>query len=75
MLYEITSQTALTKTGISVAEYAINPYIGCGFGCKYCFAQVIEAFKYRNGIWGRDVCIHKNIPKQLNKELNKISFI
>jgi DNA repair photolyase len=73
MLYEITSRTALTKTGIPVAEYAINPYIGCGFGCKYCFAQFIGAFKYRNGIWGKDVWIRKNIPQQLNKELNKIT--
>lgn len=73
MLYEIASRAALTKTGIPVAEYSINPYIGCGFGCKYCFAQFIGAFKYKNGIWGRDVWVRKNIPQQLNRELYKIT--
>ncbi|MFO7882735.1 MAG: radical SAM protein [Kosmotogaceae bacterium] len=73
MLYETISRTALTKTGIPVARYSINPYIGCGFGCKYCFSQFIGAFKYKNGLWGRDVWVRKNIPQQLNKELSKIS--
>ncbi len=73
MLYETVCRNALTKTGIPVADFAINPYIGCGFGCKYCFAQFIGAFKYKRGIWGRDVWIRKNIPQQLNRELSKIS--
>ncbi|RKX47748.1 MAG: radical SAM protein, partial [Thermotogae bacterium] len=55
MIYETTVKNPITKSGIPVADYAINPYIGCTFGCKYCFAQFIGAFKYKKGQWGKDI--------------------
>ena len=73
MIYETTVKNPITKSGIPIADYAINPYIGCTFGCKYCFAQFIGAFKYKKGQWGKDIWIRKNIPQVLPKSLSKIS--
>ena len=30
--------TVLTKSNLPIAGYSINPYVGCPFGCKYCYA-------------------------------------
>ncbi|WP_448532041.1 hypothetical protein [Pseudothermotoga sp.] len=47
----------VTKTKIPIARYVVNPYIGCGHGCKYCYAQFIGAFKNKAGVWGKDVFV------------------
>ncbi|AKI97655.1 SPL family radical SAM protein [Kosmotoga pacifica] len=74
MIYETTIKNPITKSKIPVADYAINPYVGCTMGCKYCFAQFIGAFKYKGGTWGRDVWIRRNIPEILPRSLSKISL-
>ena len=30
--------TILTKSNLPIAGYSINPYVGCPFGCEYCYA-------------------------------------
>lgn len=72
MIEEINARSALTKSGIPVAQYTINPYVGCTIGCKYCFARFIGAFKYTPGVWGRDVRVRKNIPEILAREINRL---
>jgi len=35
----INTQKVLSPTNISLADYVINPFRGCEFGCLYCYSQ------------------------------------
>lgn len=69
MIQEITAKTIITRTKIPVAKYVINPYIGCTFGCLYCYARFIGPFKYTNSQWGRDVWVKVNSAELVEREL------
>ncbi|HEY8542708.1 MAG TPA: radical SAM protein [Pseudothermotoga sp.] len=71
MIREIMAKTAITRTKIPVAKYVINPYIGCTFGCLYCYARFIGPFKYTGYKWGKDVLVKTNVAQLVEKELIK----
>lgn len=33
-------------------DFALNPYVGCGFGCSYCYAAFFVADAERRSDWG-----------------------
>ncbi|MEA2552764.1 MAG: hypothetical protein QOJ65_940, partial [Fimbriimonadaceae bacterium] len=33
-------------------DYTLNPYIGCSFGCSYCFATSFVADEEKKAAWG-----------------------
>ena len=35
--------TILTKSNLPIAGYSINPYVGCPFGCEYCYATFMKS--------------------------------
>ena len=39
VIKETKVDTVLTKSNLPIAGYSINPYVGCPFGCKYCYAN------------------------------------
>jgi radical SAM superfamily enzyme YgiQ (UPF0313 family) len=41
---EITAKTALVKSKIPGVDYVINPYLGCGHGCRYCYATFMRRY-------------------------------
>lgn len=41
-------------------DYTLNPYIGCGFGCSYCYASFFQADETKFEAWGTWVQIKKN---------------
>ena len=66
---EIKAKSCMTKSKIT--DYAINPYVGCLHGCKYCYADFIKKFQNIRENWG-DFCYVKiNCPELLKKELEK----
>ncbi len=37
---------------MSIFDLALNPYVGCGFGCSYCYAAFFVADETRRATWG-----------------------
>ena len=70
----IESKTILNKSKLSAdIDYTINPYVGCEFCCKYCYASYLSNLvKEDNNKWGEFVYIKKNCIDLLKKELGKM---
>ncbi len=68
---EITSKSALVRSRIPGVEYVINPYIGCGHGCRYCYAVFMRKYSrnHQTTEWGRFVEVKTNIAETLRSEL------
>jgi len=55
-----------------LADYVINPYIGCLHGCIYCYADYLTRKIY--GVreeWGRYLYVKKNLTKVLERDIEK----
>ena len=37
-IQEIEVKSVMTKSNLPVADFSVNPYVGCLHGCKYCYA-------------------------------------
>ena len=59
----------LSPTQISIADYTINPYRGCPFGCVYCYAQENKSIKKRSQKWGSFIDVKINAIDLLKKEV------
>ncbi len=70
---EITVKTALVRSGIPGVDYVINPYLGCGHGCRYCYAVFMKKYArhHPNAAWGSFVEVKINIPQVLRQELRR----
>jgi DNA repair photolyase len=68
---EIFSKSILTKTAISSFDYCINPYIGCGHGCRYCYASFMKRFTGHREPWGEFIDVKVNAPQLLRKQLKR----
>ena len=68
---EIFSKTILTKTAISSFDYCVNPYVGCGHGCRYCYASFMKRFTGHQEPWGEFVDVKVNAPHLLRKQLKR----
>lgn len=69
----VTAKTILTKSGLPGADYVINPYNGCLFGCMYCYAAQIARWKHPDETWGSYLDVKINAPDLLKEELEGIS--
>jgi len=63
----VKTQKVLAATQISLADYVINPYRGCEFGCVYCYSQDNQNIK-RDG-FESILSLKTNAPDVLAKEL------
>ena len=63
----INTQRVLSATQISLADYVINPYRGCEFGCLYCYSQENKNIK-RDG-FETFLGIKIDAPSVLKEEL------
>ena len=52
MIKEINTKNVITKTDIPVCDFAVNPYVGCTHGCKYCYACFMKRFTNHPEPWG-----------------------
>jgi len=66
---EILAKTILSKS--KIFDWTINPYIGCQYGCTYCYARFIKRFTGHKEEWGEFIDVKINVPKMLEKEIKK----
>jgi len=62
----IQTQRVLSPTQITLADYTINPYRGCSFGCAYCYGRENKNMKDKNF---SSIGIKINAPQILKQEL------
>lgn len=60
---------AITKSTFKNYDCCINPYVGCEFGCSYCYVRFFVKDDKRE--WGEFVRIREYIEESLPRELNK----
>ena len=49
---EIEVKDVITKSNLPVCDYALNPYVGCAHGCKYCYACFMKRLTGHEEPWG-----------------------
>ena len=74
IIREIETKSVITKTDIPVCDYAVNPYVGCTHGCKYCYASFMKRFTNHPEEWGTFLDVKywqpvRNPEKYAGKEL------
>ncbi len=63
-------KSVLSPSKIRGIDYSLNPYVGCAFGCRYCYADFMGRFAGHAGeTWGRFVDVKENAPELLRREL------
>jgi len=70
---EVTTKSALVRSRIPSVEYVINPYTGCGHGCRYCYAVFMRKYsrQHQNAPWGSFVEVKTNLVEVLRSELSR----
>jgi DNA repair photolyase len=66
---EIFSKAILSKS--QIYDYAINPYVGCSYSCRYCYAAFMKRFTGHKEKWGEFVDVKINAPELLAKEIKR----
>ena len=73
LIQKIDVKSVMTKSNLPVADYSVNPYVGCSHGCKYCYASFMKRFTNHPEPWGSFVDVKywleiKNPAKYAGKE-------
>jgi DNA repair photolyase len=72
-VHEITAKSIFVPSKLPDTDYVINPYVGCVFGCAYCYASFMGRFvgeSFQN--WGSYLYAKINAPELLRKELQAL---
>lgn len=72
---EVQAKTILSRATLKDADYdySCNPYIGCRFGCVYCYASFMaRMIGKQTGDWGNFVYAKVNAPELLKQEVAKL---
>ncbi len=76
LLHERPARSALTKTGgfLKGFSHTLQPYIGCRFGCTYCYVSQSNVHRFYNGglEWGNYVYPKVGIAEKLEQELGRL---
>ncbi len=72
-IQEIEVKSVMTKSNLPVADFSVNPYVGCTHACKYCYASFMKRFTNHPEPWGEFIDVKywpeiKNPQKYAGKE-------
>ena len=76
IIKEIEVKSVMTKSNLPVADFSVNPYVGCTHACKYCYASFMKRFTNHPEPWGEFIDV-KNWPgiKRPEKYTGKEAFL
>ncbi len=68
---EIRCKTILNRSTMGFAEYTVNAYQGCAFGCSYCYVPVMRARRGQMSPepWGAWVEVKTNAADVLRRQM------
>jgi DNA repair photolyase len=70
---EVEAKSILVRSKLPDAEYVVNPYTGCEFGCQYCYASFAGRFVGQpRDAWGDYVYAKVNAVSVFTIELEKL---
>jgi len=67
-LGEVKCKSILGHSGIGGMDYAVNPYLGCGHACTYCYARFMRRMGHPGEPWGSFVDAKVNAVERLREE-------
>ena len=47
------------------SDYSLNPYVGCGFGCSYCYAAFFVPDEAKKKEWGKWIDVKVNSVREV----------
>ena len=65
---EAACKSIINRSGIKGVDYAVNPYIGCGHGCVYCYARFMTRWYHPGERWGSFVDVKRNALDCMRRE-------
>lgn len=66
---EILAKSVLSPS--KVYDYAVNPYVGCGHACRYCYAAFMRRFTGHRERWGAFLDVKIRAPALLAREVER----
>jgi len=76
IIREVEAKGILTKSNLPVADFSVNPYVGCEHGCRYCYASFMKRFTGHDEPWGSFVDVKTWPPiKNPSRYAGKEAFI
>ena len=71
---EVLAKSVLVKSALPDADYVVNPYTGCQFGCLYCYASFMGRFAGEAvADWGEYLHAKINSAELFVKEVRKLA--
>jgi len=68
---DVLCRTALGESRLPGYDYCLNPYVGCGHACIYCYARSYSLRRGRTERWGSYVDVKRNVAEVLANEVRK----
>lgn len=69
----VSARSLVVKSALPDADYVVNPYTGCSFGCHYCYASFSGRFAGENEMeWGEYVRVKANALDLVYPEVRRL---
>ena len=73
-IVEIAAKSLIVSSKLPDADYVVNPYVGCQFGCLYCYASFMgRMVDEARDAWGSYVYVKTNSVEVFSRDLKKLA--